>query len=249
VPVVGLELDVGHVAIARPQRPHNLLRLVTRVQPVGAEADYQEARLGALERRRQRAVAVGEIEIVHGLGDVQVRVGVEAGDELAAAVAQVTLDLEIHVEVESEGLLPAQPAAELLAHRVVAHERDVAHHARHRQPARRRDLARDHDGPAGMAQVVGVHALEVAAGHVQHSQQPLDHGASGGAPEEVAQVVAGDRRGGADQPDGENDQPQHNHAIMPFSRNHVTASVKACSGGVCGRPSSRMALAGLNHIL
>src|SRR5215831_17023971 len=35
----------------------------------------------------------------------------------------------------------------------------------------------------------------------------------------------------------------------PFDRNHSTASANACFGGVWGRPNSRMALAGLNHIL
>src|SRR5213076_147130 len=35
----------------------------------------------------------------------------------------------------------------------------------------------------------------------------------------------------------------------PLARNHSIASVSACVGGVCGRPSSRIALAGLNHIL
>src|ERR1035437_5916550 len=81
VPVIGFELDVSYVAIARPQRAHDLLRLVTGVEPVRAEADHQEPRLPPLERGRQRAEAVGEIEIIHGLGDVEVRVGVEAVDE------------------------------------------------------------------------------------------------------------------------------------------------------------------------
>ena len=35
----------------------------------------------------------------------------------------------------------------------------------------------------------------------------------------------------------------------PFSRNHITASARAWRGGVCGRPSSWMALAGLKYIL
>ncbi len=35
----------------------------------------------------------------------------------------------------------------------------------------------------------------------------------------------------------------------PFARNHSTASANACFGGVCGNLSTRIALAGLNHIL
>src|SRR5438445_2093149 len=37
--------------------------------------------------------------------------------------------------------------------------------------------------------------------------------------------------------------------VYPFARNHSTASASARFDGVCGRPSSRIALAGLNHIL
>ena len=35
----------------------------------------------------------------------------------------------------------------------------------------------------------------------------------------------------------------------PWARNHSTASANACRGGVWGNPNSRIALAGLNHIL
>jgi hypothetical protein len=34
----------------------------------------------------------------------------------------------------------------------------------------------------------------------------------------------------------------------PFARNHSTASANACFGGVCGKPNSRIALAGLKNI-
>src|ERR1035437_9206611 len=39
------------------------------------------------------------------------------------------------------------------------------------------------------------------------------------------------------------------HFTYPFWRNHCAASARACLGGVCGSPSSRIALAGLKYIL
>ena len=151
--VVGLQFHVGHVAIARAQGAHQFLRLVAGVEPVRTEADHQEARLRLLQGGGQRSVAVGQVEIVHRLGDVEVRVGVEAVDELAAAIAQVALHFEIHVEAEAEVLLAAQAAAELLAHGIVAHVGDVADHARHGEAARRRLL------------VVVVAVVEIGVGH------------------------------------------------------------------------------------
>ena len=37
----------------------------------------------------------GEIEVIHGFRDVKIRIGVEAIDELAAAIAQVAFDFEL----------------------------------------------------------------------------------------------------------------------------------------------------------
>src|SRR5205085_6309369 len=81
------------------------------------------------------AVAAGQVEVIHCFGDVEVRVGVEARDELAAAIPQVALDFEVHVEAETEGFFAAEAASELLAHRVVAHVGDVPDHARHGEAA------------------------------------------------------------------------------------------------------------------
>jgi len=41
----------------------------------------------------------------------------------------------------------------------------------------------------------------------------------------------------------------HPPFTYPFFRNQSTASASACFGGVCGRPNSRIAFAGLKNIL
>ena len=46
---------------------------------------------------------LGEIEIVHRAGDVEIGVGVEPVDEADPLVAQIALDLEIGVEAEALG--------------------------------------------------------------------------------------------------------------------------------------------------
>jgi hypothetical protein len=89
----------------------------------------------------RRRGAVRQVEVIHRLGDVQIGVGVEAVHELAAAMPQITLHFEIHIEPEAEILLAAQTPPEFFAHRIVAHVGDVSHHARHRQASSRRLLA------------------------------------------------------------------------------------------------------------
>ena len=60
------------------------------------------------------AVLLGQVEVVHRPGDVEVAVGVEPVDEGRALVAQVALDLEVGVEAENVSPRAVlQPAAEL----------------------------------------------------------------------------------------------------------------------------------------
>ena len=56
---------------------------------------------------------LGQIEIVHRAGDVEIAVGVEAVDEAHALMAQIALDLEIRVKAEGETVAVLQVAAEL----------------------------------------------------------------------------------------------------------------------------------------
>ena len=73
----------------------------------------------------------GQVEVVERARDVEVGVGVEAVDEALALVAQVALDLELHVEGVRGVVGRARPApAELLVHALVGQVGDVRHHAR-----------------------------------------------------------------------------------------------------------------------
>ncbi len=76
----------------------------------------------------------GEVEIVHGAGQVEIGIGIEALDEDRALMAQVALDLEIRVEGEGRRLAVLQPAAELPVQRGFRQIGDVRAHARHGQP-------------------------------------------------------------------------------------------------------------------
>ena len=51
------------------------------------------------------AMLLGEVEIVHRPGDIEVGVGVEPVDEADPLVAQIAFDLEIGVEAEALGPL------------------------------------------------------------------------------------------------------------------------------------------------
>ena len=129
----GRQIAIRDVAVAATQSAHHVQRLVARIQPVRREADHQESRLHAIERGAQRWTPGGEIEIIHGLGDVEVRIRVEAVDELTAPVTQVAFHFEL--------ILIAQTASEFFAHGRVAHVGDVSHHARHGQATGGRALA------------------------------------------------------------------------------------------------------------
>ncbi len=124
------------------QRLDDLAGPAGREAPVRGERDHQETRLGAGERCGEiAAVRHGRVEVVQRLGDAQVGVGVEVGRELVALVAQVGLDLELHVEAELE-LALTQFAAELLGHRVIGQVGDVTQHPRDAQSAARHDAMR-----------------------------------------------------------------------------------------------------------
>ena len=77
---------------------------------------------------------LGEVEIVHRAGDVEIGVGVEPVGEADPLVAQVAFDLEIGVEAEALRLSRVlQPAAELLGQPGLGQIGDVRRHPRHRE--------------------------------------------------------------------------------------------------------------------
>src|SRR5215472_904886 len=95
VAVTGGKFAVRDIAITAPESADDFERLVARIEPVGCETDHQEPRLYVLEGRCERMTAAREIEIVHRLGDVQVRIRVEAVDELSAAITEVAFHFEL----------------------------------------------------------------------------------------------------------------------------------------------------------
>jgi len=116
-------------------RPHKLLALPGRVQPVAGEGNDQEIRPRPFNRRTQRAVVRADVEVVNGFGDDQIAVGVEAADELLALVGQVAFDGKLRpVQPVGQRRAALQAPSELLLHRGLAHVGDVGHHARQGQP-------------------------------------------------------------------------------------------------------------------
>jgi hypothetical protein len=71
------------------------------------------------ESARQVAfVVLRRVEIVERPGDEQIRIGVEIFGKLVALIAQVRLDLEVHIEMELDRA-GAKRAPEFLHHRVI----------------------------------------------------------------------------------------------------------------------------------
>ncbi len=130
-----VDLGVGHVLPVVHHGMDDFARALGREAPVGAEGDHQEFRPGAGQGTRQVVVVILRgIEVVERLGHAQVGIGVEHAGKLVALVAQVGLDLELHVETVAAGA-GAQAAAEFLGHLVVREIGDVAQHARQAQAA------------------------------------------------------------------------------------------------------------------
>ena len=112
--------------------------------PIGHKTDQQEFAGGAGQRQAQiAAIGAGRIEVIQRAGDQQVGVGIKVIGKLIALVAQVALDLELHllraVAVIGAGAglrnRAAQFATELGIHHVVAQIGDVANHAGDAQAA------------------------------------------------------------------------------------------------------------------
>ena len=194
---LGLELDEADIGGDRVQRVHDLPALLGREQPVAGERDQAEPRLGALEGVGQHAAMVrGQIEIIHGAGDVEIGVGVEAVDEAQALMAQIALHLEIGVEAEGDLVAILEIAAELRVQRIVREIGDVRGHARH-----------------GKAFARALALVEIA------SLAPIGIGHHGLAPDLVeGDVLRGVARGAGDRHRGE-------HAVLvgrgPFQHLHA----------------------------
>ncbi len=126
MPRRGVEVAVRDLLFLAHERGHELLRLLRHEEPVAAQRDDQHARGDLLKSGVEAAVALLDVVLVHGQGDVQVRVGVEALDELFALVLQIALDLEEGAEVAVDSVaeirIGGQPLRTLVAAEFRLHE-------------------------------------------------------------------------------------------------------------------------------
>lgn len=106
MPIVRVDLDIGGLFAGAQHRGHRFLVLFGRIEPIAAEGHHQGLGLHRREGSIQRFRAVGEVEIVQGLRQIEVCVGVESIDEALALVAQVALHLELDVEGKIKPVLP-----------------------------------------------------------------------------------------------------------------------------------------------
>ena len=81
---LGLDFTETHIAPVFFKGFHDISGLVGRVKPVRGEGDHQEfgPRLGTGLDRRPVPVLLAQVEVVRRLGDVQKRIGIEAGREI-----------------------------------------------------------------------------------------------------------------------------------------------------------------------
>ena len=93
-----VDLRVAHVALVVEQGLDDLAAARRCKAPVGGEADQQELGAGLGQGLAQVAtMGTGRIKVIQRAGDQQVSVGVKVLAELVALVAQVTLNLKLHV--------------------------------------------------------------------------------------------------------------------------------------------------------
>ena len=155
-----VDLGVTDVAPVVQQRLNQFPAAFGRKTPVGREAHEQEFASRAGQRLAQiSAIAARRIEVIQCTGDQQIGVGIEIFGKLVALMAQITLDLKLHILCRiSEINAVTQLAPELLVHHVIAQVRDVTDHAGDAQAALGYHAMRvkipavkiriGHDGPA-----------------------------------------------------------------------------------------------------
>ncbi len=105
MPVIDVDFAEADVAPRLFHGIDHFLGLGRGVQPVGGKRDHEEFRLRLRKGLDQGSAAFlgSQVEIVRALGDVQIRIGVEALDEFFPLVEEIAFDLEIRREIELEG--------------------------------------------------------------------------------------------------------------------------------------------------
>src|SRR5215207_4422790 len=132
VPVAAGELGVAGPHAGGPGQIDDLPRLVVRVEDVAVDPDRQQRGPQPGERRAEPTPVARQVVQVHGLGEDEVAVGVEAAHELVTLVFEVALDLEPLPQREAVDRLD-DLAAEPGAEDVVAAEGHHRHHPGGRQ--------------------------------------------------------------------------------------------------------------------
>ena len=99
---LGFDLAETHIETVLFKRLNDVTGLIGRIEPVRGKGDDQEfgASFGKCLYGRSPAMESYEIVVIGGLCDVKKRVGVEALDEFAALISQITLHLEVGIEIE-----------------------------------------------------------------------------------------------------------------------------------------------------
>ena len=102
--VLGVDLGIGGLDIERVEKFHDLTSLGRRIEPIRGEGDHQSFfRAHILDIAPAATFSPGtagrtdgsdQVEIVDGIGDIEIAVGVEAFDKGDALVVEVMFDLE-----------------------------------------------------------------------------------------------------------------------------------------------------------
>ena len=119
-------------AVAQSGKPVNIKK-GQFLAPWDMKNVIDKARAAAAKRIGNRAEFLRQIEIIHGAGDIEVGIGVEALDKGRSLVAQIAFHLEIGIEPEGLFRAVLQPPPELLGQPRFRQIGDVRRHPGDRQ--------------------------------------------------------------------------------------------------------------------
>src|SRR3546814_7296227 len=104
-------------------------RLCGGIEPVSVKAAHAESRICLREGcGKAPAVIFRKIEIIHGAGDVEIAVCIEAIDEADPLMPQIAFHLKLCVEAEAFRIARLQPTHDLLRQDRFGQIRDVRGH-------------------------------------------------------------------------------------------------------------------------
>src|SRR3546814_1383022 len=110
-----VEFDKARLSTRCIESVNDVARLGGGIEPVSVKADNAESRLCLREGcGKAPAVIFRKIEIIHGAGDVEIAVCIEAIYEADPLMQQIAFHLKICVEAEAFRIARLQPTPELL---------------------------------------------------------------------------------------------------------------------------------------